>query len=78
MGRREQCQRFNFASNFQNIVFLLIGGRWLVTVDKQKHAQKLDTYWLELMMAIVGEQFEEYGDHICGAVVNLRQKGDKV
>lgn len=29
-------------------------------------------------MAIVGEQFEEYGDHICGAVVNVRQKGDKV
>ncbi|KAI1722920.1 eukaryotic initiation factor 4E domain-containing protein [Ditylenchus destructor] len=54
------------------------GGRWLVTVDKQKRAQKLDTYWLELMMAIVGEQFEEFGDHICGAVVNLRQKGDKV
>uniref|UniRef100_A0A915EIS0 eIF-4F 25 kDa subunit n=1 Tax=Ditylenchus dipsaci TaxID=166011 RepID=A0A915EIS0_9BILA len=54
------------------------GGRWLVIVDKHKRAQKLDNYWLELMMAIVGEQFEEYGDQICGAVVNVRQKGDKV
>jgi translation initiation factor 4E len=54
------------------------GGRWLVIVDKHKRTQKLDAYWLELMMAIVGEQFEEYGDHICGAVVNVRQKGDKV
>lgn len=54
------------------------GGRWLVIVDKHKRNMKLDQYWLELMMAIIGEQFEEYGDHICGAVVNVRQKGDKV
>lgn len=54
------------------------GGRWLVVVDKQKRAQLLDHYWLELLMAIIGEQFEEHGEHICGAVVNVRQKGDKV
>ncbi|CAI2354286.1 unnamed protein product [Caenorhabditis sp. 36 PRJEB53466] len=57
------------------------GGRWLVVVDKQKlqrRTQLLDHYWLELLMAIVGEQFDEYGDYICGAVVNVRQKGDKV
>ncbi len=29
-------------------------------------------------MAMVGEQFESHGDNICGAVVNVRQKGDKV
>lgn len=54
------------------------GGRWLVIVDKQKRQNKLDQYWLEVMMAVIGEQFEELGDHICGAVVNIRQKGDKV
>ncbi|KAM3717072.1 Eukaryotic translation initiation factor [Dirofilaria immitis] len=54
------------------------GGRWLVVVDKQKRTQLLDHYWLELLMAIIGEQFEEHGEHICGAVVNVRQKGDKV
>lgn len=54
------------------------GGRWLVVVDKQKRAQLLDHYWLELLMAIIGEQFEDHGEHICGAVVNVRQKGDKV
>ena len=54
------------------------GGRWLVIVDKHKRALKLDNYWLELMMAIVGEQFDDFGNHICGAVVNVRQKGDKV
>lgn len=54
------------------------GGRWLVIVDKHKRTVKLDNYWLELMMAIVGEQFDDFGNHICGAVVNVRQKGDKV
>lgn len=54
------------------------GGRWLVIVDKHKRSVKLDQYWLELMMAIIGEQFEDYGNDICGAVVNVRQKGDKV
>lgn len=70
------------------------GGRWLVIVsnyifdwinftfhpkvDKQKRQNKLDSYWLEIMMAIIGEQFEELGEYICGAVVNVRQKGDKI
>ncbi|EGT54057.1 hypothetical protein CAEBREN_19453 [Caenorhabditis brenneri] len=54
------------------------GGRWLVVVDKQRRQQLLDHYWLELLMAIVGEQFDEFGDYVCGAVVNVRQKGDKV
>jgi len=54
------------------------GGRWLVNVDKRTRATKLDAYWMEMMMAIIGEQFEELGEHICGAVVNVRQKGDKV
>jgi len=54
------------------------GGRWLVAVDKLKRNELLDHYWLELLMAIIGEQFEEHGEHICGAVVNVRQKGDKV
>uniref|UniRef100_A0A915DZY1 eIF-4F 25 kDa subunit n=1 Tax=Ditylenchus dipsaci TaxID=166011 RepID=A0A915DZY1_9BILA len=54
------------------------GGRWLMVIEKNKRTQKLDTYWLELLMAIVGEQFDELGDHICGAVVNVRKVGDKV
>ncbi|CAB3397659.1 unnamed protein product [Caenorhabditis bovis] len=54
------------------------GGRWLVVVDKQRRSHLLDHYWLELLMAIVGEQFEDLGEYICGAVVNVRQKGDKV
>ncbi len=38
----------------------------------------LDHCWLELLMAMIGEQFDSFGDHVCGAVVNVRNKGDKV
>jgi len=27
---------------------------------------------------LIGEAFEELGDEICGAVINLRSKGDKL
>lgn len=52
------------------------GGRWLVVIDRKR--AKLDHYWLELMMAVIGEQFEDCGDEICGAAVNVRNKNDKV
>lgn len=54
------------------------GGRWLVVIEKAKGKDKVDEYWLDLLISMLGEQFEELGDHICGAVVNIRQKGDKV
>ncbi|CAD5224504.1 unnamed protein product [Bursaphelenchus okinawaensis] len=54
------------------------GGRWLVIIHKAQRATKLDELWLEIMMAIIGEQFEGHGDFICGAAVNVRQKGDKI
>jgi|UniRef100_A0AC35G404 translation initiation factor 4E len=54
------------------------GGRWLVMVDKHKRQQLLDHYWMEMLLALVGEQFGQDGEEICGAVVNIRQKGDKV
>jgi len=65
------------ASSYVVFRFKLIN-YFCVQVDKQKRQNKLDQYWLEVMMAVIGEQFEELGDHICGAVVNIRQKGDKV
>lgn len=54
------------------------GGRWLIMVDKSRRQELLDHYWLELLMAVVGEQFDDLGEYICGLVVNVRQKGDKV
>lgn len=30
------------------------------------------------MMCLLGESFEEFGREVCGAVVNIRAKGDKI
>ncbi|MEM7678581.1 MAG: tRNA-guanine transglycosylase [Myxococcota bacterium] len=32
-----------------------------------------DGYWLELLMAMIGEQFGELGEEICGATANVRK-----
>ncbi|KAH7714107.1 IFE-1 protein [Aphelenchoides avenae] len=53
------------------------GGRLVVTVDKSRHDQ-LDALWLELLLGLIGEQFGEDSDQICGAVCNIRQKGSKI
>uniref|UniRef100_A0A5S6Q4N4 eIF-4F 25 kDa subunit n=1 Tax=Trichuris muris TaxID=70415 RepID=A0A5S6Q4N4_TRIMR len=52
------------------------GGRWIVTVDRNSH--RVDTIWLELLVAMLGEQFGIYSDQICGATVNIRHRGFKV
>jgi len=54
------------------------GGRWLIQVDRNRRNELLDHYWLELLMAVIGEQFDDHGEYICGLVINVRQKGDKV
>ena len=54
------------------------GGRWLTIIERTKRNERLDVCWVELMMTLVGEQFKNFNDNVCGAVVNVRQKGDKV
>ncbi|XP_029439564.1 eukaryotic translation initiation factor 4E type 1B [Rhinatrema bivittatum] len=54
------------------------GGRWLITLSKQQRHTDLDRLWLETLMCLIGEAFDEYSDDICGAVVNIRAKGDKI
>ncbi|KAF5738291.1 hypothetical protein HS088_TW13G01187 [Tripterygium wilfordii] len=49
------------------------GGKWTVTFPKGKS----DTCWLYTLLAMIGEQFD-HGDEICGAVVNVRARQDKI
>ncbi|KAH7568660.1 hypothetical protein ACOSP7_011686 [Xanthoceras sorbifolium] len=49
------------------------GGKWTVIFSKGKS----DTCWLYTLLALIGEQFE-HGDEICGAVVNVRGRQEKV
>lgn len=54
------------------------GGRWVINMDKRRRAHELDRLWLETLLCLIGEAFEDLGDEICGAVMNVRNKGDKL
>ncbi|XP_073311735.1 eukaryotic translation initiation factor 4E-2-like isoform X2 [Primulina huaijiensis] len=49
------------------------GGKWTACFYRGKS----DTSWLYTLLAMIGEQFD-YGDEICGAVVNVRTKQEKI
>ena len=38
----------------------------------------LELFFLLQLLCLIGEAFEDLGDEICGAVINLRAKGDKL
>ncbi|KAF5202896.1 Eukaryotic translation initiation factor 4e [Thalictrum thalictroides] len=50
------------------------GGKWSVTSSRKGN---LDTMWLETLMALIGENFDE-SDEICGVVASVRQRADKL
>ncbi|GAV70619.1 IF4E domain-containing protein [Cephalotus follicularis] len=50
------------------------GGKWSVTCNRKA---SLDTMWLDTLMALIGEQFDET-DEICGVVASVRQRLDKL
>jgi len=51
------------------------GGKWVLTM--KNNPALLDRCWQWLTMALVGEEMDE-GDEICGAVVSLRSKVDRI
>ncbi|KAM4819589.1 eukaryotic translation initiation factor 4E type 1B [Thomomys bottae] len=54
------------------------GGRWLVSLAKQQRHSELDRLWLETLLCLIGDSFKEHNREVCGAVVNIRPKGDKI
>lgn len=57
------------------------GGKWVLTMKNTPDL--LDRCWFDLCMALVGEQIESSGGEseqgeICGAVVSLRSKVDRI
>ena len=46
-----------------------------MNLNKQQRHSDLDNYWLETLLCLIGEAFDEQSDDICGAVVNIRGKG---
>lgn len=53
------------------------GGRWVITLNRQQRRSDLDNLWLDVLLCLIGESFE-HSDQICGAVVNIRTKVDKI
>uniref|UniRef100_A0A672PT45 Eukaryotic translation initiation factor 4E family member 1B n=1 Tax=Sinocyclocheilus grahami TaxID=75366 RepID=A0A672PT45_SINGR len=54
------------------------GGRWLITLAKQHRRTELDHFWLETLLCLIGEGFGSFSRDICGSVINIRAKGDKI
>ncbi|XP_071455670.1 eukaryotic translation initiation factor 4E-like [Hetaerina americana] len=52
------------------------GGRWLVNLEKKRN--ELTNIWLEVLLCMIGEAFDECSDEVCGAVLNVRSKLDKI
>lgn len=53
------------------------GGRWIMSFPRTSRRQELDSLWLDVILCLIGEAFD-YPDDICGAVVNVRPRGDKI
>jgi len=60
--------------DFQN----MSGGRWIVNSDRSIRGENLDDQWLEIIFILIGEHAGDYADMVNGAVINIRQKGDKL
>lgn len=48
------------------------GGKWVVRLKKGV----ADRYWEDLLLAIIGDQFAEASDEVCGAVLSVRSGED--
>lgn len=48
------------------------GGKWVVRLKKGV----VDRYWEDLVLALIGEQFGDAGEEVCGAVANVRNGED--
>ena len=48
------------------------GGKWIVRLKKGV----ADRYWEDLLLIIVGDQFAEAGEEVCGAVLSVRSGED--
>ncbi|KAJ8731757.1 hypothetical protein PYW07_015619 [Mythimna separata] len=54
-----------------------MGGRWLISLEKKQRNSDLDRFWLDVVLLLIGENFD-HSEEICGAVVNVRAKLDKI
>jgi len=56
----------------------LDGGRWVLNLDKKYRGTSLDVYWLNTLLALIGDQFMDESAYVNGVWVNIRAKMDKI
>ncbi|KAH8305215.1 hypothetical protein KR018_003407 [Drosophila ironensis] len=52
------------------------GGRWVINMGRGAKLE-LDKLWLDVLLILIGEAFE-HTEEVCGAVINLRGKSNKI
>eukprot|EP01086_Lenisia_limosa_P010617 TRINITY_DN350_c0_g3_i1.p1 TRINITY_DN350_c0_g3~~TRINITY_DN350_c0_g3_i1.p1 ORF type:complete len:210 (-),score=66.02 TRINITY_DN350_c0_g3_i1:80-709(-) len=52
------------------------GGKWSLILT-QSHNQNIDHLWINLLIGLIGEAFEDTVD-VCGAVVSIRTKNNRL
>ncbi|KAI3938018.1 hypothetical protein MKW98_018574 [Papaver atlanticum] len=72
VGADFHCFKFKIEPKWEDPV-CANGGKWTISSPRGK----ADTMWLYTLLAMIGEQFN-HGDDICGAVVNVRGKQEKI
>ncbi|XP_062093327.1 eukaryotic translation initiation factor 4E-1-like, partial [Humulus lupulus] len=72
VGADFHCFKFKIEPKWEDPI-CSNGGKWTMTFQKGKS----DTCWLHTLLAMIGEQFD-HGDEICGAVVNVRARQEKI
>ncbi|KAI3830930.1 hypothetical protein MKX03_010228 [Papaver bracteatum] len=72
VGADFHCFKFKIEPKWEDSV-CANGGKWTISSPRGK----ADTMWLYTLLAMIGEQFN-HGDDICGAVVNVRGKQEKI
>ena len=55
------------------------GGKFVLTIPKKdSKTGRCDEWWLYTVLAIIGETLDMDGDEVCGAVVSIRNKQDRI
>ena len=40
------------------------GGRWVINLNKSQRATSLDKIWLEVMLCLIGEAFDDHSKYV--------------
>lgn len=57
------------------------GGKWIVNFDKKQRIggnPEVDNFWLDVILSLIGETFDDTGRIVNGAVVSSRPRGDRI